>query len=383
MTDEYNLDKVKSLLKHASSTSKKIEQSSVEKKELEKQVKKIQTIATRKGVKKETINKTLEELQNKINQILSSEGKFLVVQERDERLIQEINAHIQDMGDKFNENQQKIQGITSSVNELRTKLNQALEIKKQRDERLKELEEKIKAGVDKNFQEILKIEQHIDDLEEKYYSLSNLEKSDSVALRKIRNKIDELKQILEAKKEHYAKKSKIPLPIIKTKPLPKRHFHKKPEVRHKMHIVPIPEIPREKPMPSKKPLFKKMFKKKIEPESIWKEKISIKKQEGIKLKPEKEIEFRPKPELKESLPELPKFKPEGFKPLSELEPKKPSAPPPPPTPSIEKQELPPIPEPPKPQKIEESTLQGIPPKKPSLWSKIKNIFKKKKPSPQL
>lgn len=391
MADNYNINKIKSLLKYASSTGQKLEQNTAQKQELEKQVKKIQTIATKKGVKREAIIKTLKELQDKLNQVLASEGKFLVVQGKDELLIQDINSHIKDMENNFIQDQQKIQEISNSINELKAKVSQVLDIKQERDMRMQELEEKIKSGVNKNFQEILKIEQQIVDLEEKYNTLSNIEKIDSESLKKIRDRIEGLKDNLEVKKQEYEKKSKIPLPEIRPKPiLPPKPSFRKPEIRHEMHITPIPEIiKQEKPMPPKKPLFKKVFRKK-EPEPIWKEKFSLKGEEGIRLKPEEEIEFKPKEKivpprpamsLFEKLPELPEL-PREIKPsFSEMRPKiRPEKPlmPPPPIPGLEK-ELPPIPEPPRPPRLEEEiTPLRMAQKKPSFWNKIKSLFRKKK-----
>jgi flagellar biosynthesis chaperone FliJ len=290
--------------------------------------------------------------------------------------------------DKFSLNQQKIQDITNSINDFKAKLSQILEIKIERDKRMQELEEKIASTVDKNFQEVMKIEQQIADLEEKYTKLADLEEHDSESLRKIRIKIRQLKQLLEIKKEEYAKKSKIPLPELRPKLIASiKPFPRKPEIRHEMRIFPTPpEIPKElKPMPPKKFGIPK------KPEPIWREKISLRKEEGIRLKPEEEIPYKPKPELpslpsfKEVLPGLPKLKPEEFKPFPpkikpfpEFKTFEEQVMPSPPT-HVLRRELPPIPEPPRPPRIEGELLPPSMafPRKLTFWDKIKNIFRKK------
>jgi hypothetical protein len=286
-----NSVQMRKLAKHVLLAAKKQQDQQQSIDVLSEHVKKVKKLA-----KTKTLKKAIEELEEKVNLVLEKEGKILIKEDsskeqmlemesrlnqaskRDAEMIESLRSQINELETELKnsertrtmqtmENKQRLTSISSITFDLKDKLNQALDAKTSHDKRVLELEKKIKHKLGKNYQEIIKFEMHLNEMENKYELMRKEGKYDKSMLEEVEEKILHLRKRLFLKKEGISPpKEKMYIAEIERKP------SKKP-IRHtlRMGTVPKPpehldfgEIPPIPPPPNlfqkpKKSFFQKIF----------------------------------------------------------------------------------------------------------------------------
>ena len=122
--------------------------------ELNKQVKKIKKISLSGNAKKGDIEKEVEQLNSKIDAVLQKESRLLSHIRIDENIVRHLTGKIktleEDLSIAKNErdkaatsNKDDIKAITDAIIQMKSKMHQMLKKKMYREERIRELEEKI------------------------------------------------------------------------------------------------------------------------------------------------------------------------------------------------------------------------------------------------
>lgn len=285
---------VKKFLKHVMLAAKRSEERKKAKDSLDKEVSKLKRMVVKKA-EQDAIEKSLKRLDEKLNTVLHKEGKILVHDVKGGVLSQEIRLKILDLENRLNElgeydiqiidtlkdnistlknqlyeaetlNQKKIEFLNVSMNGINAKLDTFIQAKEERDQRMQELEEKIKKQSIVNADEIKSIEMQIAVFEAKFDKFVEEGNHDESMLAGIKKRIDSLKQKLFMKKagmsddqEKFLKgaptrKSNLPPP-----PPIKKEAVVNPDIKHDMHEAPpiemskpgeLPPLPPLPPMPS-------------------------------------------------------------------------------------------------------------------------------------
>jgi DNA repair exonuclease SbcCD ATPase subunit len=130
----------------------------------------------------------IDELNKKISLLVDDEKRMMQLQQQDESLLKKFDEKL----DKIeNAEKQQLEKVQSSVFYIKGKVDDIEKYEKERKERRKELEKKIKA-VSKKEMKKTEIRKNLAALEERYKQLKAGDYS-SEALERIKNKIEEYK----------------------------------------------------------------------------------------------------------------------------------------------------------------------------------------------
>ena len=279
-------ERLKRFVKHVNIASKKEAQREKARRELERKVERLKKLMSRKGVKKETVASALEDFDDKLNEILKRESRILLRQEKGEMIsdkvkkeldsireslaavskydvgiIEMLKNQIKGLEAELRETEksrtEETDEILKMVNDLKARMDEMIDI---RGKKIEELEEKIKERVGRNYEELLKIEQQLKEMEERY-EMAKRAGVPEEKLGRFRERMEVMKEKVGAKKAELEIPVEMPpfrvpkgTPMIKIrkeerKKLKKPIIKPKPLVRHEMMFG---EPPKAKPViPSK------------------------------------------------------------------------------------------------------------------------------------
>ena len=283
--------KLRKFFKHVLLAAKKQEEQEKAKQGFERHITKIKRLVSNKAGK-ESIIQAIEDIDDKLNDVLDKEGKLISTSLEDSALskelklkVSEIENRLNEIGDMDikliesvkkqilslenelsqykNENKKDIDNIINYIPYLKSQLNELIAAKEEREKKMLELEEKIKRRVSINHDEIMRLEKQIAEFESKFDRLAESGIYDSSILNALRNKITKLKQKLFMRKagiSHEQEKFLEHAPTIKSSPvIPKQEEKvKNPLIKHDIHfnapstrqslpgeLPPLPPMPEE------------------------------------------------------------------------------------------------------------------------------------------
>ena len=145
--------------------------------------------------------------------------------------------------------------IAFLLGELTSRIDTYVKIKTDREQRIEELEKKIKERMDVNYKELMQMEKTLNSLEDKYEKISKKETSEDAKLKVIEERITELRNKLVEKREEIVEKKKMELMKVKSQlpakpiPPPKLMFPEEEKIKHKLMFpeAPPPPKPRKEP----------------------------------------------------------------------------------------------------------------------------------------
>jgi len=170
-------ERLKSFVRHVCVVAKKHKDRGKARVELRKQVERVKRFSS----EKKGIDKELKELDGKISLVLEKERQLLGIEKED-------NAVSKALMNNVMENKEKINKINESINDMRQRLQDYIEMKTERERRISQLEKKIiaKAGKKKS---VSLLESKLGKLEDMYNKL----KKKGVDVSAIESRIDHLK----------------------------------------------------------------------------------------------------------------------------------------------------------------------------------------------
>jgi chromosome segregation ATPase len=293
--------KATSFMKGLAKAQADVESGKKVKTQLKRRLTQVKKLAAQPGAKK-GLRQELERLENSVMQVAAMEKQILNKEDMD---IRDLKFQINDLKAKLSLTgaeglKQSLDRITFLLGELSSRMETYTNIQTEREKRMEALEKKIKEKMDVHFKELVQMEKSLEGLEQRYEEIKKTEKASATTLKKIEEKISELREKLIEKRgeivrkkmmqktikapdfdemdsklddyeEHLPMKFKEHLPA-KPIPPPKLVFPKEAPVKHKMMFPRMPEPPRPKkepdfippPRPKKKGFFgwlKKIFKK--------------------------------------------------------------------------------------------------------------------------
>jgi len=170
-------------------------------KNLEKQIHKIKSVSAAKSQNK--LNDELGKLHKAVKETLEKERAILQLQREDSNMVVSLRDKVKELESRLvNESKysQKLDNVLDAINKLHIGLVKHAEEKKRRENRVSELESRIKSKLDTGNKEILIAEEQIKTLEKRYKLL--LQKGKREDINPIKERIGSLKQKLEEMKQH-------------------------------------------------------------------------------------------------------------------------------------------------------------------------------------
>lgn len=245
-------------MKHLRKASHKLQEKEKARDELKKKVSRLRKLSSKKNTKKETVEKAIEDMELCMMEVIEKEKKILHNSEENSKFNKNIQKKIDDLEedvgnvshyeyysfkslrDKISSLEEEIghfkrykgdvEEFKKKIDELKEKIDGYDAAKRERDKRVMELEKKIKSKVKGNFNEILKIEEQIKNIEKRYEEAraKGYSKED---LAKMKFKLDSFKQkIGKTKKMSYEA------------PIKERPGYKK--IKHDIDIKPVASLPK-------------------------------------------------------------------------------------------------------------------------------------------
>ncbi|MEM3126690.1 MAG: hypothetical protein QW331_01325 [Candidatus Woesearchaeota archaeon] len=217
MEAKINQTRFRHFVKHLNSAQQKLADLKETREKLQTQIEKVKRFAISKRIKPPTIKKEMQVLDQHIREAINKEKKLLYGQ-----------ASIKvELHQKINQLEKMISSLQQEMNRLEIELAQARassrnsdELKaiiseiKQGVEREEKIEESIQAGVNKNLQEILKIEEEIRSLENKFFEIKKQGEHPGL-LARVGDKLSRLRgraYYLKKKEMEKTREEKIPFP---------------------------------------------------------------------------------------------------------------------------------------------------------------------------
>lgn len=275
-------ERLKRFIKHVHKASKKTLERERARRELARKVERIKRLVSKKGVKKETIATAIGDFDDKLDEVLKKENRILIRQEKDEMLAEKFKKQLEVMRDSLSASSkydvEVIEMLKNQIKGLETELRKEItdikskvsEVNDVRAKRIEELEEKIRKRVNKNYHELLSIEEHLKAMEQKYEFAKRAgvpeEKLGSLKQRMdmMKEKVGEKKAELEIPETGVPtgipmmglpeeKKAELKKPIMKQKPLIKHDmmFGEPPFAKKSIpfqekfpEMPPMPKIPK-------------------------------------------------------------------------------------------------------------------------------------------
>ncbi len=223
------------------------EQSKQTKKELEKSLGKVKTLAAQPGIKK-TLREELDKLEDHILKVAAMEKQIL---DKEDMGIKDLKFQIGDLKTKLalagaEGLKQSLDRIGFLLGELNSQVKTYSDIQTDREKRMEELEKKIKASMETHFKELIEMEKTLARLEDKYEEIRKTEKTEDEKLELIADRINELRERLIEKRAEIVEKKKHELMVRKSElparpiPEPKMFFPKEEPIKHKMMFPAAP-----------------------------------------------------------------------------------------------------------------------------------------------
>lgn len=195
--------------------------------------------------------------------IIEMEQKMGHMSRYDSELISTLKKEIAELEDEIKllkqeklqregDNKKQVELLYKGIAETKEKMQDFIGRREEHEQRVLELEKKIKEGVSNNYLELLHLEQHLENMEKKYNEFSEDDRYDQTMLDGFREKIVELKSRLWRKKSKFAEKKEMPL-------IPPPRFVFQNKIKHEVRIKPVELMP-EPPKPKKTGLLRKFFK---------------------------------------------------------------------------------------------------------------------------
>jgi len=196
--------KLKKFVKHLSLSAKKLEELNGARKDLQFKLDEMKNLKQKKASEfREGIDNHVEDLMKKLDYLVDLEkqvlkktnaptGSLINENQKVELLQKEI--------EKLRQENSKMDLLVKTISELKDKLDSQENKKLEREKRMEELEEKIQEKVSKNIDEIIQIENSLDLMHKQYDELLKTGKHSEEDLAHIKEKIDNLKNLLELKK---------------------------------------------------------------------------------------------------------------------------------------------------------------------------------------
>lgn len=181
-SQKINPRRLKSFVRHICVIAKKHKDREEARAELQNQLKRLKKFSS----KKMEMDDELKKLDKKISLVLEKEMELLGIRQGESGVSKELANSIL-------ENRERIRSINDSINEIRKRLNDYIKIKTEREKRISELEERIRAKVGKK-KNVSLLKNKLKKLENIYNRL----KEKGVDVSRIEGRIDDLKLRLSA-----------------------------------------------------------------------------------------------------------------------------------------------------------------------------------------
>ncbi len=158
ITSKIHPSELRHFIRHVCLAGKELKEKEQARANLHNQIKKIRKISLGKKSKKMAIGKEIEELNKKINIVVQKEGSRLKPETKDKRndnylkeqiknLQQDLEITRQQRDEAITGNKEEIAGIVDSITQLKSKMHEVLKEKTERQDRIRELEKKVKRTV--------------------------------------------------------------------------------------------------------------------------------------------------------------------------------------------------------------------------------------------
>jgi chromosome segregation ATPase len=195
----------KKFLKQLMRVSKRRKKRAKARTALSKHIQKLKEKPIAKLSDKKRFRKGIEGLNDKISAVLDAEQQLLGIEKQDIDLVKDLKDEIIDLKKELSEtkternkqiieNKRVIEGLNEALESLKGRLGGYIEKKTERDKKIKQLEEKIKATPVKKH-ELIATRKQLEQLERKYNQLSKGAYKKEILI-KIKERIDSLKQRL-------------------------------------------------------------------------------------------------------------------------------------------------------------------------------------------
>lgn len=192
---------LKQFVKHLILTTKKAEERKIARKNLKQQFLRAKESAANKKAPPWLIEKQFRELEKKMETALEKESRLIRIHQEESEFITEMRRKIEALESELGasrQSRQQIGELKGTMGELRDKIDQLLSHQVVRRQRIDELEHKIRKKAEKSSL-IAAMETKLDELEQQHAALKRKKHSAS-DLRRLDEKIKNLKNVLEAKK---------------------------------------------------------------------------------------------------------------------------------------------------------------------------------------
>lgn len=208
-SEKVDTARVKRLVEHLVSASKKLQQREEARTALSKQIKKVKRY-TIGQVKKETAEREIAKLESTIQDVLHKEITLLRGQAENQRLFSQLNDKIKnlqldlaktreedtsvivDLRNKLQEFNEKLAESRHDEQEIKHDVDELISAKDVRAKKIQEIEDHLRAGFKFNKEGILDIEQKLESMDKKLLPLEA--KYGKEAVSKVREKITTLKE---------------------------------------------------------------------------------------------------------------------------------------------------------------------------------------------
>lgn len=201
---DHNSLKLKKFVRHLASSAKQLEKINVARNELQNKLNEMKSLKKQKSSDfKNNIDGHVDELMAKLDFLVESEKKILKKSSVNTGSLIEDSSKIKLLEkeiENLRQENSKIDSLTKTVEQLTLKLDSQEQRKIDREKRMEELERKIQERVSANSTEFSEIEQNLKLLTSRYNELIQTGKHSEDDLSLIKEKIENLKQILETKK---------------------------------------------------------------------------------------------------------------------------------------------------------------------------------------
>lgn len=200
-----NSHKLKRFVRHMAYASKKLDKLNSARTDLSNKLDEMRKLTSlpAKTIKSD-MNNHLDELMEKVNFLVESEKKIIAsaphaMTRSESEFVEKINS-LQDEISRLSKENEKIDSLVATIKMLQSKIESYEARKDERETRMEELENKIRDRVDKSGTEIDSIEEKLKMMSEKYDELVASGRHSEDDLKAIRQRIEDLKMILESKK---------------------------------------------------------------------------------------------------------------------------------------------------------------------------------------
>ena len=197
-----NSHKLKRFVRHMIYASKKLDKLNGARDDLSKKLDEMRKLPVR--TTRNDMNDHLDELMAKVNFLVESEKKIIsgaphAITKSESEFVERINS-LQDEISVLKKENEQISSLVATIKALQAKIDSYESRKDERENRIEELENKIRERVDRSGSEIDAIEEKLRMLSEKYDELVASGRHSEEDLAAIRQRIDDLRSLLESKK---------------------------------------------------------------------------------------------------------------------------------------------------------------------------------------